>query len=680
MRLPTRHIYRAFPELDTYSDEQCQRFMRASRGGFARTIVHAAIILAITLAGFVGGSLFLFWFINSTTQNVPIMNLGKPAPLWQSILYTILIIATVAFGPILGFLARDFLVIDRIRWILRSRGLCPTCRYSLVGLAVDEHARVLCPECGNPTGVDPSLGELTTDEAGRPRFKPDVPDAIKAPILLRLPLGLKRWIKRGAWLAAAGVVLLLLAAVGYECFLRIQASAARRNRPTHQAFLDLLESIQPPGTQPTDPDGFEVAARIAQRMSDIETAVARENKAYDQGGYYIQADYQLIVMPDGLRPQWYPADFDLALARNCTLDALNRLEQAGISALIDELIASRRALDQIPPPSGLAPVSNQWFQVSMGLMNTASMLAARAHLSAEAGDGESFTQSIEGILACARIAAMSPRVYSLHWSTFFQTLADRRVMEAIRYDLPADWIRPILEAYEQQAFRPPLDAYLSCEHMLLDDAVSWYFEDAGALRLGPWSERVIDLKVQFAAFGAAPLPFGTYWSNARETRQRIEAFRTLVAAEDMASLPSPSSIPPQRHLVIALHEPHVQSVSLSRHLSSLTTRATILALQIESYRADHGELPASLEALVPLHTESLPLDPWDGKPLKYLRLDPSEDPFGRSFVLYSIGADGSDDAGKTFQPARQRHRLLTAPPAPDLIGFDFVLNDPEQYP
>lgn len=679
-RLPTRHIYRAFPELDTYSDEQCQRFMRASRGGHVRTIIHILIILAITIAGFVGGSLFLFWFINSTTQNVPIMNLGKPAPLWQSILYVVLIIATVAFGPICGFLARDFLVIDRIRWILRSRGLCPTCRYSLVGLAVDAEARVLCPECGNTTAVDPSLGELTTDESGRPRFKPDIPHHIKAPILLRLPLGLKRWFKRAAWLGVALIGLVILVVIGYEVLLHIQASAARRNRPTHQAWLDLIESAQPAGTVPSEPDGFEIALRIGQCMKDAETAARLDHRVADPDGIYNNADYQLICLSQTLHSQWYPPDTDLDAIRAFTLDAINRMETEGIAPLIDELIASRRAFDTPPQASSRSPLSGEWLNSTANLINIGSMLSARAHVALERGDADSFAQSLEGLLACSRIAAMSPRTYSLYWSTHFQSQANSRVFDAIRRGLPPGWIPRILDGYARQSIRPPIEYQLKGEGMLLDDAVSWLFEDVGDIRLGPWSPKILKLKEDFAQWGAIALPVGTYRVNAHEAAARVDHFRALFTAPDARSISSVGASPAPAHLVIALYDPFVDQVVLTRHVTSLTTSAAILALHIEQFRADHSAPPVSLDALVPGYLPALPIDPWDGRPLKFLVLDPTADPFGRPFILYSVGADESDDSGRTFNPVNQRRRLLLAPIPADLVGYDYVFNDPEQFP
>lgn len=678
-RLPVKHLYRAFPELDTYSDEQCQRFMRASRGGFARTIVHAAIILAITIAGFIGGSLFLIWFISSTTQNVPIMNLGRPAPLWQAILYTILIIATVALGPILGFLARDFLVIDRIRWILRSRGLCPTCRYSLVGLAVDAESRVLCPECGNTTAVDPSLSELTTDEGGRPRYKPEIPHHIKAPILLRVPLGLKRWIKRAAWGLAALMGLVILAGIGYEVFLQVQAAAARRARPSPEAWLALLESGQPDGTTPDDPDGFAIAERIAERMKEAESAARLEYRVADPDGTYNFADYQLIFLTPSQYAQWYSSNTDTSSVRAYTLESLRRLEAESIAPLIDELIRSRRAMDTPPPPGPRVPIAGEWYSRSASLNNVANMLAARAVIAAERADQAAFVQSLEGILACARIAALSPRTYGLYWSLHYHTLANTRVFDAIRRGLPAEWIQPTLDCYTRQASRPPDDFIVTGERMILEDAAAWLFEDAGAIRLGPLSDKIMGLRSQLAAWGAIARPIGTFRSNTREARERAAQIRAHFDIPDPRAVSGMRAMPGPTHLAISLFNSYYEQVVPARHLVSLTTGAALVSLHIERYRADHGVYPDSLDALVPAYLESLPIDPWDDAPIRYRRLAPGEDAFGRPFLLYSVGADRTDDNGVSSLPPRQRDRVMFAPIPADLVGNDFILNDLERF-
>jgi hypothetical protein len=62
-------------------------------------------------------------------------------------------------------------------------------------------------------------------------------------------------------------------------------------------------------------------------------------------------------------------------------------------------------------------------------------------------------------------------------------------------------------------------------------------------------------------------------------------------------------------------------------------------LAIRCYREQHSKWPESLEALVPDHLSTVPLDPHSQQPLVY-RVE------GDAFLLYSVGWDGQDDGGK----------------------------------
>jgi hypothetical protein len=63
-----------------------------------------------------------------------------------------------------------------------------------------------------------------------------------------------------------------------------------------------------------------------------------------------------------------------------------------------------------------------------------------------------------------------------------------------------------------------------------------------------------------------------------------------------------------------------------------------LAVAATRFRIDHGALPNRLKELVPQYLEGIPLDPFDGKPL---RLAVKED----RRIIYSVGPDGVDDGG-----------------------------------
>ncbi len=68
-------------------------------------------------------------------------------------------------------------------------------------------------------------------------------------------------------------------------------------------------------------------------------------------------------------------------------------------------------------------------------------------------------------------------------------------------------------------------------------------------------------------------------------------------------------------------------------------RCTAAALAAERYRLAKGRWPDGLDALVPDYLAAMPADPFDGRPLRLRRL-------ADGIVIYSIGADGTDDGGR----------------------------------
>lgn len=78
----------------------------------------------------------------------------------------------------------------------------------------------------------------------------------------------------------------------------------------------------------------------------------------------------------------------------------------------------------------------------------------------------------------------------------------------------------------------------------------------------------------------------------------------------------------------------------TRNIAHLKCVATGLA--ILRFRQRHaGQLPENLAALTPDLISSVPLDPFDGQPLRYL-------PRAGGFVVYSVGPNRKDDGGKPW--------------------------------
>jgi hypothetical protein len=68
-------------------------------------------------------------------------------------------------------------------------------------------------------------------------------------------------------------------------------------------------------------------------------------------------------------------------------------------------------------------------------------------------------------------------------------------------------------------------------------------------------------------------------------------------------------------------------------------RCAEMAMAVERYRLKYGGLPETLDGLVPEFLEEVYLDPFDGKPLRYV-LRPEG-----GYTIYCIGEDGVDNGG-----------------------------------
>jgi len=76
-------------------------------------------------------------------------------------------------------------------------------------------------------------------------------------------------------------------------------------------------------------------------------------------------------------------------------------------------------------------------------------------------------------------------------------------------------------------------------------------------------------------------------------------------------------------------------------------RTAQVAVAVERYRLAAGRLPDRLADLVPGYLETVPTDPFDGKDLRYKKLEVG-------FVVYSIGEDKIDNGGKEPPPKGKR--------------------------
>lgn len=156
MRLPVSKVYRGFPELDRFTDEECGSLVGAAVKRHRRTAV--GIMAAVLVIGAAMVDLAAIFFFN---RIIPEMS---DASVWALVLF-FTIVATM--GVALGFVTlwgRDVALRATIRRQIED-ARCPECRYPLLGLAVAD-GRVICPECGEATSLG-AMGLTEADVIGR---------------------------------------------------------------------------------------------------------------------------------------------------------------------------------------------------------------------------------------------------------------------------------------------------------------------------------------------------------------------------------------------------------------------------------------------------------------------------------------------------------------------------------
>lgn len=96
---------------------------------------------------------------------------------------------------------------------------------------------------------------------------------------------------------------------------------------------------------------------------------------------------------------------------------------------------------------------------------------------------------------------------------------------------------------------------------------------------------------------------------------------------------------PKNAVITRMLLPAISKVGESFRRKHALLRCTIVALAAERYRRDKKAWSDRIDQLCPQYLATVPLDPYDGKPLRYRRVNDG-------VVIYSVGQDGADDGGK----------------------------------
>ena len=659
MRLITRKLWRAFPELDRFDDERCERFVEtALRAKWPRlvrgllsvlaacAVAIASIALAIAISRAWGGVLD-----HSTLQpldSIDLLAIG-------------LVIGGLLTGGVVGMLARDQLLRRRVRRFIHVRGKCPQCRYILLGLPVPDSLRLTCPECGHEMEIDPALAEPSNEGGVRRVIRAEEDRWLPKWVTPRMARAMRR----------GSLTLLILAALtlggwwGWsEWDVRRQAKLAASERLGFSVVAKLSLELNPPDDG--SPDGWALLDAAVEIMKSAELKVESSPDALkDEQNQTVYADYSWLgnaPAPERGVDVVRAAERGAEMARR----ALQEIAETGGMKSMGDLAAARRAARAWPMVGqgqgaiGLIPMLSGARQLC--LLNAGRMSAAQ-----QAGNLPEYLAALRVEITLAWMCEREPLLMTRLVGISIESMLYRRVRKTLMDHPDKRWIDAIVSTLgERPLGSVAASKTIEGERSIVLDTIAFMFSDP----------QQVQLKVAaMLAAGTSGVPspaIGTYIAN-RDIANRLfdklqEQASKPCCQRDMSFLDS-EKVP----YLINLFMPGIVRSMRSFDQVAMERAALSIMLAIERYRVDHGSYPKELGSLVPIYLPDIPADAFTGLPLRYVLTDPSTDSQGRGYWLYSIGADKEDNGGKS-RPAGSPDQMQVLW-NPKQKGYDLIFND-----
>ena len=689
MRVPGTKIYRAFEELDRFSDEQCARFLAAAlRPGRRIARLTLSLLVGVALLGIAIPLMFIL--TEFPTRFVP-----KITDFW---IWTFLFFVTTALVTVCvvaATLFRDLMLRRRLRRLINTRGSCTSCGYGLLGLLVSDANTVVCPECGHSSEVDPALGELAIGGDGKRVFQSS--RAAETPVfwtpIRRLRLG--RLFRVTGWLALSSVFLVL---AGVAWRLMVVSADARRAKALLNPDLVLVQHIASMraaigagkdvafAVRPDDINAAEVIVRLGD---DIDRLFANPFPPITFGAPQRGPQPPLLLSLLGQTFKAKQAYEDVNTQENqfnaskaFAETVMRRLEETGLIARLDELTSFRRVELGIFQPFGRfggfyseLPGNPVWAIIRAN--------KGRMRLAIATGRSEEAIRAFESGMALARFMRFGIGTPRDAWE---QVMLDE-IRPLLRITDDAG-LRRITEAITRAADAPGIMDSLEARRLERKQFIYDHFSDDAATRWGVYSvSAAAGMPFDVSQWWKAK-PLGRLDDNLLEIDETIAIAKRLSAQLPYVRSATMDAMPPRRGYYLLNpeweHDEYCgwrlrsNDVRLGRRSGALTMIA------LERYRLAYGVHPSRLDQLVPQFLESVPLDPWSGQPLRYRAgLVPGTEPAG--YILYSIGMDMKDDGGVdggsyTLTASSLMYNPTKGTYEPNVTGGDFIFNADSDFP
>lgn len=496
------------------------------------------------------------------------------------------------------------------------------------------------------------------------------------------------------WFRPRNVLILLL-----TCLLALAAYVVLKGllaRPGHavdfnQKIADLRRSLQP------DPDAPNQWTLIEQ-ICFIHRGIREE-----VGGASIPSgpDFSAIYTPpptyapDPSDPALTPEEVserNLALAQQHDLDRRNSLE--AIRLMKDrgelDLLARLPAVTHAARPSGRGLILLLVFPELQEIRSITNANMARMALAVETRDPDEFVGAFEQTLALDRLIGAQGSIIDRILAGASQATAARRLQRHLMAgDLDAPACRRLLDAIDRLGSLAPPGSGIEGERLAFLDIVQATHSDDGhgdGIFLAGTAQRVLTQLVSPPPPpGIVPLSLrNVTWfllpSKANMTAKGNAFYDAAVAyanaaPADRGSLTNPTSMVQglsRDYMLLDLLSPAFESAVQRADETRMELNAARLLLALRIHELEHGAPPATLDELVPTILPSLPQDPYSADLMFRYKLLPAPDSLGRTFLLYSVGADRADD-NATPHPESRRAALRPG----NIPGADYIINAPE---
>ena len=622
MRLIRAKIYRAIPELDAFADDQCRQFVRVANRSWRWQAVRLVVLGVLGLGVSVGAMAVGLGVL----QKMFVRNAGAALE-YAAAIAAACVVLGAGFVMLLAF--RDWLLRRRVKKLIRERGKCFNCSYSLLGVPVEEDVWVTCPECGSRVQTDPAFSELATLEGGAKVYAPVVPrEAVEVQARRRRR---RRAFLKWSAIAAGSCVLLLASAYGLWWWsLVTQAERARASRDGLAKVRALMKSAQGPEfVAAGEANQWDAFLKIVNEAAESRRVYAGSVPEGWTAPVKPDVDFSMLLSVD-VAEQYDKAQRTPGLylaSRAMTLEAMDKMRAAGVMDRAAGVLAIKIAMRELPETS--VPLVDLRFEGLSEARAFARMSVARMQIALYTQDRVEYLAAMEQALVVSRIIERQGSLIDRLVSTAIDSLVFTRVREHLLDFRDEQWADGALRIMRERSGRLPASITYKFEEEGGLDAVRWFYSDpARVQRCMVMGSAGMEPPV----FDIQPGWLGTLESNERSIKQLygglIQYFETPASAR--GPLPTvPAGTPALAQSLLP---------SLSRAIATDTQReqerqSLMLNLALETYRLRHGRYPESLTEIAGDVPSEVLIDRWTGKAMEYAVSADKEFPHMQSVLL-----------------------------------------------